>query len=280
MIQNKRLEISKRLSSFKYWLYESNGLRLQQIIDNILDPLKTDISQDEIDKYMVGVSMLKSNYKITDQQYENFVTTINSRKLIYTNDKGELDPNGNWDYVNKLNTNFYDLADLLTELLIRSYNTNNIVSKSILKVILGNTSDEQCKNILLKHRHKLPQLFDSYLVSPNELLKFTKNIKVNSHYGETLENSVVNKLKDIGYKVLYQGGNGDFIDMIFSIDFIIEGKNNVLTVQSKTNEYQVEKFVSDYWKGKHNAVDLLIYPTNTKYKIFMVKDNVTKEIDK
>jgi predicted nucleic-acid-binding protein len=280
MIQNKRLEISKRLSSFKYWLYESNGLRLQQIIDNILDPLKTDISQDEIDKYMVGVSMLKSNYKITDQQYENFVTTINSRKLIYTNDKGELDPNGNWDYVNKLNTNFYDLADLLTELLIRSYNTNNIVSKSILKVILGNTSDKQCKNILLKHRHKLPQLFDSYLVSPNELLKFTKNIKVNSHYGETLENSVVNKLKDIGYKVLYQGGNGDFIDMIFSIDFIIEGKNNVLTVQSKTNEYQVEKFVSDYWKGKHNAVDLLIYPTNTKYKIFMVKDNVTKEIDK
>jgi hypothetical protein len=38
--------------------------------------------------------------------------------------------------------------------------------------------------------------------------------------------------------------------------------------------------VSDYSKGKHKAVDLLIYPTNTKYKIFMVKDKVTKEIDK
>jgi hypothetical protein len=280
MMQNKRSEISKRLSSFKYWLYESKGLGLQQIIDYMLDPLKTNIGQDEINKYTIGVNILKNNGKITDQQYENFIKTINSRKLIYTNDKGELDPNGNWDYVNKLNTNFYDLADLLTELLIRSYNTNNVVSKNIIQVILGNTSDEQCKNILLKHRHKFPQLFDSYLVSPNELLKFTKNIKVNSHYGETLENSVVNKLKDIGYKVLYQGGDGDFIDMIFSIDFIIEGKNNVLTVQSKTNEYQVEKFVSDYWKGKHNAVDLLIYPTNTKYKIFMVKDNVTKEIDK
>jgi hypothetical protein len=68
--------------------------------------------------------------------------------------------------------------------------------------------------------------------------------------------------------------------MLFSIDFIIEGKNNVLTVQSKTSEYQVDKFVSDYSKGKHKAVDLLIYPTNTKYKIFMVKDKVTKEIDK
>jgi hypothetical protein len=280
MIQNKRSEISKRLSSFKYWLYESKGLGLQQIIDYTLEPLKTNISQGEINKYTIGVNILKNSGKITDQQYENFITTINSRKLIYTNDKGELDPNGNWDYVNKLNTNFYDLADLLTELLIRSYNTNNVVSKNILQVILGNTSDERCKNILLKHRHKFQQLFDSYLVSPNELLKFTKNIKVNSHYGETLENSVVNKLKDIGYKILYQGGNGDFIDMLFSIDFIIEGKNNVLTVQSKTSEYQVDKFVSDYSKGKHKAVDLLIYPTNTKYKIFMVKDKVTKEIDK
>jgi hypothetical protein len=280
MIQNKRSEISKRLSSFKYWLYEKNGLGLQQIIDYILDPLKTNISQDEIDKYTIGVNILKNSGKITDQQYENFITTVNSRRLIYTNDKGGLDPNGDWHYVNKLNTNFYDLADLLTELLIRSYNTNNVVSKNILQVILGNTTDNQCKDILLKHRHKFPQLFDSYLVSPNELLKFTKNIKVNSHYGETLENNVVNKLKDIGYKVLYQGGNGDFIDMLFSIDFIIEGKDKVFTVQSKTSEYQVDKFVSDYSKGKHKAVDLLIYPTNTKYKIFMVKDKVTKEIDK
>jgi hypothetical protein len=123
-------------------------------------------------------------------------------------------------------------------------------------------------------------LFDSYLVSPNELLKFTKNIKVNSGYGETLENNIVNRLKDIGYNLLYQGGDGDFIDMIFSVDFIIERNGNVSTIQAKTSEYQVDKFITDHNKGKHNAVDLVIYPTNTKYKIFMVKDKVTKEINK
>jgi hypothetical protein len=280
MMVNKRLEISKRLSSFKYWLYESKGLGLQQIIDFTLDPLKNNISQEEVDKYTVGANILKSNGKINESRYQSFLKLLSERKLIYTDDEGKIGPNGKWHPVNKLNTNFYDLADLLTELLIRSYNSGNVVSKSILQRVTGNTSDEECKKILLKHKHKLQQLFDSYLVSPNELLKFTKNIKVNSGYGETLENNIINRLKDIGYNLLYQGGDGDFIDMIFSIDFIIERNGNVSTIQAKTSEYQVDKFITDHNKGKHNAVDLVIYPTNTKYKIFMVKDKVTKEINK
>jgi hypothetical protein len=279
-MENKRSEISKRLSSFKYWLYESKGLGLQQIIDFTLDPLKNNISQEEVDKYIVGVNILKSNGKINESRYQSFLKLLSERKLIYTDDEGKIDPNGKWHPVNKLNTNFSDLADLLTELLIRSYNSGNVVSKNILQRVIGNTSDEECKKILLKHKHKFQQLFDSYLVSPNELLKFTKNIKVNSGYGETLENNIINRLKDIGYNLLYQGGDGDFIDMIFSVDFIIERNGNVSTIQAKTSEYQVDKFITDHNKGKHNAVDLIIYPTNTKYKIFMVKDKVTKEINK
>jgi len=280
MMENKRSEISKRLSSFKYWLYESKGLGLQQIIDFTLDPLKNNISQEEVDKYTVGANILKSNGKINESRYQSFLKLLSERKLIYTDDEGKIDPNGKWHPVNKLNTNFSDLADLLTELLIRSYNSGNVVSKNILQRVIGNTSDEECKKILLKHKHKFQQLFDSYLVSPNELLKFTKNIKVNSGYGETLENNIINRLKDIGYNLLYQGGDGDFIDMIFSVDFIIERNGNVSTIQAKTSEYQVDKFITDHNKGKHNAVDLVIYPTNTKYKIFMVKDKVTKEINK
>jgi hypothetical protein len=280
MMENKRSEISKRLGSFKYWLYESKGLGLQQIIDFTLDPLKNNISQEEVDKYTVGANILKSNGKINESRYQSFLKLLSERKLIYTDDEGKIGPNGKWHPVNKLNTNYSDLADLLTELLIRSYNSGNVVSKNILQRVTGNTSDEECKKILLKHKHKLQQLFDSYLVSPNELLKFTKNIKVNSGYGETLENNIINRLKDIGYNLLYQGGDGDFIDMIFSVDFIIERNGNVSTIQAKTSEYQVDKFITDHNKGKHNAVDLVIYPTNTKYKIFMVKDKVTKEINK
>ena len=68
----------------------------------------------------------------------------------------------------------------------------------------------------------------------------------------------------------------------FSILFvcIIKRNDKIYTAQAKTSDYQVNKFDNDYQKGKHRAVDLLIYPENAKYKIFMVKDKVTKEIDK
>ena len=91
---------------------------------------------------------------------------------------------------------------------------------------------------------------------------------------------IVKRLPDIGYEVVYQGGNGDYIDMVYSIDFIIKGNDKVYTVQSKTTQKQVDKFIKDSNWGKYKEVDLLIYPSNTKYKIFMVKDKVTKEIDK
>ena len=132
----------------------------------------------------------------------------------------------------------------------------------------------------MKEKHKLPQLFETYLKSPHELLNFTTNIKFTSSYGEKLESEVTNRLENLGYKILYSGGNGDYIDMCFSVDLIIEGNGIVRTVQVKTNQKQVDKFIKDCENGKNKSVDLLIYPHNTKYKIFMVKDKVTKEIDK
>ena len=33
MVENKRLEIERRLNSFKYWLYENEGLGIEKIID-------------------------------------------------------------------------------------------------------------------------------------------------------------------------------------------------------------------------------------------------------
>ena len=113
-----------------------------------------------------------------------------------------------------------------------------------------------------------------------ELLNFTNNIKVNSDYGEKLENNIIKKLKSNGAELLYQGGNGDFIDMLLSVDFIIKTKKGISTIQSKSNESQLDTFIIDYNNGKHKAVDLVIYPKNSKYVIFMVKDNITKEIDK
>jgi len=278
MVENKRLEIERRLNSFKYWLYENEGLGIEKIIDEILDPLKINIRQEEINKHIFGINLLKNNGNISEIQYNNFIKNLPNRKLVYTNNNREIDSNGVWDYVNKLNTNYSDIADILTELLIRSYPEGDFVD--FVGTLLSKDSDEESKNILLKHKHKIPQLFTTYLTSPMELLNFTNNIEVNSSYGEELENNIINKLKTKGAELLYQGGNGDFIDMLLSVDFIIKTKKGISTIQSKSNESQLNKFIIGYNNGKHKAVDLVIYPKNSKYVIFMVKDNITKEIDK
>jgi hypothetical protein len=293
MVENKRLEIERRLNSFKYWLYKSwvykkeglelikkEGLGIEKIIDEILDPLKSNIRQEEIDKHIFGINLLKNNGNISEIQHNNFIKNLPNRKLVYTNNNREIDSNGVWNYVNKLNTNYSDIADILTELLIRSYTNGSLTSKNIIDSLLSKDSDEESKNILLKHKHKIPQLFTTYLTSPMELLNFTNNIKVNSDYGEKLENNIIKKLKSNGAELLYQGGNGDFIDMLLSVDFIIKTKKGISTIQSKSNESQLDTFIIDYNNGKHKAVDLVIYPKNSKYVIFMVKDNITKEIDK
>ena len=293
MVENKRLEIERRLNSFKYWLYKSwvykkeglelikkEGLGIEKIIDEILDPLKINIRQEEINKHIFGINLLKNNGNISEIQHNNFIKNLPNRKLVYTNNNREIDSNGVWNYVNKLNTNYSDIADILTELLIRSYTNGSLTSKNIIDSLLSKDSDEESKNILLKHKHKIPQLFTTYLTSPMELLNFTNNIKVNSDYGEKLENNIIKKLKSNGAELLYQGGNGDFIDMLLSVDFIIKTKKGISTIQSKSNESQLDTFIIDYNNGKHKAVDLVIYPKNSKYVIFMVKDNITKEIDK
>ena len=261
-------------------MYENDGLGLRQVVNDILEPLRKPISEDEIKKHTVVADLLKSNGKIGEQEYQSFIDRVKKEKLIYTNSDGELDYNGSWDYVNKLNTNYSDIADILTELLIRSYTNGSLTSKNIIDSLLSKDSDEESKNILLKHKHKIPQLFETYLKSPIELFTFTENAKISSYYGETLENNIVKKLEELGYELIFQGGNGDFVDMLLSVDFIIKRNDKIYTAQAKTSDYQVNKFVNDYQKGKHRAVDLLIYPENAKYKIFMVKDKVTKEIDK
>ena len=56
-------------------------------------------------------------------------------------------------------------------------------------------------------------------------------------------------------------------------------KSEEITIEI-SQEIPKNKFIIGYNNGKHKAVDLVIYPKNSKYVIFMVKDNITKEIDK
>lgn len=263
-------DILSKLNNLKYWLYDSNGLGLQKIIEDKLSELKTNISQDDISKFTRGADLLRDNGKISDRVRDNFINNLSNRQLVYVD--------GVWHPVNKLNTNYSDLAELLTDLLFDSSDDNQS-SKDILKGISESTNDSQIKEILSKYKSEIPILFEKHLDDPKNLLNYIKNIIRNSAYGAKVEDDVMDKLRSMGYSEEYKGGDGDFIDMVFSTDLIVKTpKGELKTIQVKSTESQGIKFIQDQKKGKHSAVDILIYPFNNKFRVHILKNNVIKDI--
>jgi hypothetical protein len=264
--------IFNSLNKLKSWLSRNDGLGLQSIIDNILDEIKTNIGEDDIERYIMGVNILKDNGKINDYTYNRFLESLPSKRLVYID--------GKWHPVNKLNTNFSDLAKLLTDLLFLSKNNGRPAATEIINTISNSKDEDEVKEVLLKYKDNLSGLFSQYLSSPNELLDYTTNIRRNSEWGEKIENEVADTIGSIpGYELLYQGGDGDFIDMIFSTDLIFKSsRGEVKTIQVKSSEGQGESFKKDVSKGRHKAVDILIYPQKDVFVIYSVKDNDTKTI--
>jgi len=264
--------IFNELNKLKSWLSRSDGLGLQSIIDNILENIKTNIGENDIKKYIMGADILKDNGKINDYTYNNFVKSLPNKRLVYIDDE--------WHPVNKLNTNFSDLAKLLTDFLFLSKNNGRPAATEIINTISNTENEDEIKQVLLKYKDNLSGLFKQYLKSPNELLDYTSNVRRNSEWGEKIENEVANTIGSIpGYELLYQGGDGDFIDMIFSTDLIFKSsRGEVKTIQVKSSEGQGESFKKDVSKGKHKAVDLLIYPIKDVFVIYSTKDGDTKTI--
>ena len=273
--------VAQELNRLKEWIYYKSGLGLEDVINNLLDPLKSNISEDEINKYKEGINILFDNNKITKGRYDDFLKELSSKKLVYGED-------GEWHPVNKLCTNYTDLSVLLTDLLFRSYEKGGKAAQRILETIKDTRNLDEIKETLTLFKHRLSkELFEKYLESPEELLKYVGNSIEKSEKGEEMENKVKHKLLSLKPdsdfpKSLYQGGNGDFIDMEFSVDLIIQFDDDVVkTIQVKSNEGQVIKFVNN--KNKSSAVDLAIWPgtdenNNDIYKVKVVKTGETKII--
>jgi hypothetical protein len=264
--------IFNSLNKLKSWLSRNDGLGLQSIIDNILDEIKTNIGEDDIEKYIMGANILKDNGKINDYTYNRFLESLLSKRLVYID--------GEWHPVNKLNTNFSDLAKLLTDFLFLSKNNGRPAATEIINTISNTENEDDIKKVLLKYKDNLSGLFSQYLKSPNELLDYTSNIRRNSEWGEKIENEVADTIGSIpGYELLYQGGDGDFIDMVFSTDLIFKSsRGEVKTIQVKSSEGQGDAFKNDVKKGKHKSVDLLIYPNKDVFIIYSTKDGDIKTI--
>jgi hypothetical protein len=243
----QKMYVCSKIGSLRGILSKSNGLDLRTVIDEKISDLETEIPQDLQDKFIDGAIFLKSLGKITEDEKNDFIENkVRNNKLVYLN--------GEWQPINKLNTNYYDLAELLTELIYK--NKDNTTFQAIIK---------DPKTTLMRMKSELKTMIDDYFDDPMMLFDYTKNIQRTSQQGESAEQRVKEYLQDKGFKVEYEGGNGDLIDMVFGTDLIMSHPDfGVKTIQVKANP---KAYDQDY-----RYVDWVIIA-----EPFTIYDNKTKE---
>jgi hypothetical protein len=236
------------------FLYKDLGLK--DIIDEKIK-LMGEV-KDLNDQYQEPLEILYNTGKFKEIKKEGdkyYLPRLSDRITIY-------DEGGEWSYVNKLNTNYADLAELLTELFIRGGVANKLSNKNRLGL----------KTYLNSIKDKLLAVLDKYF-KLDEYKDFVRNTKVLSKRGEKAEEEVKRVLENFGMRTLYAGGHGDFIDMIFGVDLIMDYRGKTYLIQVKNTEDQALKS-SEY--RKYDRLDYFTAPTNFGITIKNKDGRITK----
>ena len=245
----QKMLVCNKIGTLKSNLHKDEGIGLKKIIKKRTYELGSEIPKDLQSKFIQGAELLQSLGKISETEKNNFIDKrVKGDRLVYLN--------GEWQPINKLNTNYYDLAELLTDLIYKGGNK----SKNIIQEIINDPN-----NALTKIKPYLEKLLTKYFEDVEELLNYTKNTQRTSAIGESAEQRVKEHLQNKGFKVEYEGGNGDLIDMVFGTDLIMSHSDfGTKTIQVKANE---EAYDKDY-----EYVDWIIIATP-----FTIYDNKTKK---
>ena len=248
---NKRKQyLCYKIVSLKTWIFKPWGLNLRQIIDDKIDDLKTDTPDELKQKFIDGAELLYENGKITEEEKNNFIDRVMNNRLVYVN--------GVWQPLNKLNTNYYDLGELITDLIYKGGKRSQELIQEII---------EDPKKGLTKLKPYIEDLLGKYFKNPEVFNEYTKVTAETSRTGQEAEDKVKNELEKLGFKEEYSGGNGDLIDMVFGTDLIMSSpKHGFKTIQVKRNKnaWRVEE--------KYPHVDWVVIANP-----FTIYDNKTKE---
>lgn len=235
-ISDKR-KFCQKVSDLKYWIYKPYGLDLQRAVETILSNLSTNIDFNKDPKYQIPLKYLKKTGRFDNKDDFRYIQTLPNgtyyAKCI-SNFNQVLDSNGNYDPVNKLNTNYYDLSELVFDILSKEDPALVLSSlelsesgfkKSLSDFFVG-------KNLVSLINKNIPDI----------RVYVTHNRKM-SNIGDFVENFVKDRFLSIGkdgvsmYECPYQGGDGDPIDMVYSVDLIIKkiGSDDFKLIQVKSS---------------------------------------------
>jgi hypothetical protein len=249
------LEVCKSFNSLQSWISSYKGLNLRRDIASYLNDLYTNIPQEDLDKFMKGVEFIKQTGKYSDDEIEKNVERIKNSKLIYID--------GEWHYVNKLNTNYSDTSELLTTIIEKMGKMDEVYNW-----LIKDPNPERVKNFLLKSiKPNISNFLNTTFKDKIEILQFTRNSKNNTEIGDAAESKIESILEKNGFTILYRGGNGDLVDMIFGADIIAERfDKGIVLIQVKSSGPKWET-LGDYkvdWIGIGNGK---FYDKNTRKEI-------------
>lgn len=233
----KAKKLCDRINSLREWLHKEDGLGMQFIVDNYIDSLgvKEPLTNKEKDYIKRGYEYLKqTSYS---QSYidwilkRDFETTdinqvLDRVRLVFEDDE--------YHFVNKLNTNYSDLAELITQMFIKTDNSKEMYTTAFGERGVDGVSDEELKEGLLRVKDRFEGILNDKFTF-DDIKTYVNNSKRNSDIGDNGETTVANFLKDQEFDIVFQGGDGNFIDMKFGVDLIAYKDNRFYTIQVKPN---------------------------------------------
>ena len=175
----------------------------------------------------------------------------------------------------KLNTSWSDIAELLTTLFMRGGKIDELKQMNVaeIKNFLYNLRTEGNPTRKKPQTSHLYRLLEKYFTA-YEYDEFTYNTRKNTVIGDEIEDLTIKLLEKQNFKLLYRGSNGDFIDMKYGIDMIMELKGELYLIQVKSKS-NAAKMAMDY--PNYRYIDLFAGETPDNNGIMLYDRDSMKE---
>jgi hypothetical protein len=183
-------------------------------IDLMLEPYKTGMPKDS-EQYKYDKGALTKYFDFTEEE----INRLLGIRLVY-------DDEGNWHPVNKLNTNYSDLAIFITDILQRKHCLCEVYRDL-------NNGDKSILNRLINAIEQNPtKMFETFLKGKYE--SYITNNRRNTIVGDKTEIYAIEKMTEFGYNLVYHASEGSSIDTKLGVDMIFEKDGEIFKVQVKT----------------------------------------------